>query len=511
MGGTDLGAVADWREAIDGSSVVVWFPAELDSGHELREALATGRPLVVPHSPIVRDHLRACGAPAYTFAGLHDTIGMAGAVHAALAGGRGRRLGEHARSAVLAESWERSANRVVEALAPRAVRAVPRPRARGDRLAIALIDIHGSDGGGERLLTEIVEGLCRHPSRPDVRLVCVDDPDVNFSPPLRRARAAGATVTRRPPRGGRGGRAIRARRRRRRLADLGPDRRAGRVGDAGGGDDPRRRVAALRDHRRQRRGDRGAHRARLGRDRRSRHVLVPLHPRRHRRPDPRCRRAPQRHPARRAARGRDSERRAGRGRPPALRAACEVPAQPRAPQPAQELRRARARRSRGCAARGGRSRSWRRAPAPTTRTGGRTSSGSGTCPPPTSRRSARARAASCRRRSTRPAASRSSRPCSRDFRSPARASRRSSSRSSATAVHAELFDPGDPEQLERALTTIWQPSPGDVQAFYENIRLVGRRTWRDVADDYLQVLAHAAGTGPARGPSVTLGAAPQGK
>jgi glycosyltransferase involved in cell wall biosynthesis len=194
LGGGDVGAVADWREVIDAAAVIAWFPAALDAGHELREALATGRPVVAPFSPIVRDHLRACGAPAFTFAGLHDPVGMAGALHAALASGRGPRVGECARDAVLGESWEPSAMRIVEALAPRPARSVPRPAPRGDRLAVALVDVQGSDGGGERLLTEIVEGLCRHPSRPDVRLVCVDDPELNFSPPLRRARAAGATV-----------------------------------------------------------------------------------------------------------------------------------------------------------------------------------------------------------------------------------------------------------------------------------------------------------------------------
>jgi glycosyltransferase involved in cell wall biosynthesis len=193
MGPLDVGAVADWRDALF-ASVIVWFPAELDAGHELREALATGRPVVAPHSAIVRDHLRACGAPAYTFAGLHDPVGLAAALHAALADGGRRRVGECAAAAVRAESWESSALRIVDAVAPRPARSVPRARARGERLAVALIDAQGSDGGGERLLTEIVEGLCRHPSDPDVRLVCVDDPDVNFSPPLRRARELGATV-----------------------------------------------------------------------------------------------------------------------------------------------------------------------------------------------------------------------------------------------------------------------------------------------------------------------------
>ena len=136
----------------------------------------------------------ACGAPAYTFAGLHDPVGLTAAMDAALTDPRARRVAQSARGAVRAESGAGAGARIVDAVAPRPPRAIPRPRPRGDRLAIALVDTQGSDGGGERLLGEIVEGLCLHPSQPDVRLVCVDDPAANFSPPLRRARAAGATV-----------------------------------------------------------------------------------------------------------------------------------------------------------------------------------------------------------------------------------------------------------------------------------------------------------------------------
>ena len=62
-------------------------------------------------------------------------------------------------------------------------------------------------------------------------------------------------------------------------------------------------------------------------------------------------------------------------------------------------------------------------------------------------------------------------------------------------AHAELFDPGDPEAAARALAAIWQPSPRDVRRAYENIERVGRRTWVDVAGDYLEVLASAARRG----------------
>jgi glycosyltransferase involved in cell wall biosynthesis len=194
MGGHDVGAVEDWRATLWAAAVVVWFPAALDAGHELREALATGRPVVAPFSPVVRDHLRACGAPAYVTPGLHDPVALAAAMRTALTDVRGPRVGASARAAVLGESWQRSAEAIVRAVAPRPARTAARPRARGDRLAVALVDAQGSSGGGERLLSEIVVGLCRHPSRPDVRLVCVDDPEVAFAPPLRAARAAGATV-----------------------------------------------------------------------------------------------------------------------------------------------------------------------------------------------------------------------------------------------------------------------------------------------------------------------------
>jgi glycosyltransferase involved in cell wall biosynthesis len=75
-------------------------------------------------------------------------------------------------------------------------------------------------------------------------------------------------------------------------------------------------------------------------------------------------------------------------------------------------------------------------------------------------------------------------------------------------AYAELFDPGDPEQLTAALTTIWQPSPQDVRRFYENAERVGRRTWADVAGDYLEVLEAAARARGGRRASARLDLAP---
>jgi glycosyltransferase involved in cell wall biosynthesis len=73
---------------------------------------------------------------------------------------------------------------------------------------------------------------------------------------------------------------------------------------------------------------------------------------------------------------------------------------------------------------------------------------------------------------------------------------------------AELFDPCDPDDAARALTAIWRPAPAAVRAFYENTARVARRTWIDVAGDYLSVLARAASGGSGDRRAATLDPAP---
>jgi hypothetical protein len=73
---------------------------------------------------------------------------------------------------------------------------------------------------------------------------------------------------------------------------------------------------------------------------------------------------------------------------------------------------------------------------------------------------------------------------------------------------AQLFDPADPEDVARAVRAIWRPSPEDVARFYDNAARVGRRTWIDVAGDYLEVLESAARAGSGARATATLDAAP---
>jgi glycosyltransferase involved in cell wall biosynthesis len=75
-------------------------------------------------------------------------------------------------------------------------------------------------------------------------------------------------------------------------------------------------------------------------------------------------------------------------------------------------------------------------------------------------------------------------------------------------AYAERFDPADPEGLAHALTAIWRPTPLAGRRFYENIARVRRRTWHDVAGDYLEVLNRAAAAGPSDRASARLDSAP---
>ena len=226
MGGKDVGAVEDWRDALYTSAVIAWFPAELDAGHELREALATGRPVVVPHSPVVRAHLRACGAPAYTFAGLHDVIGLAAALRAALTDGAARGVGDCARRAVLAEPWEPSA--AAHRRRARSAAGAIRARAAGARRAPR--DRAGRRAGQRRRRRAPSHrdgpGSLRAPLPPRCPPRLRGRPGRQLQPSAAaRARGRGDGHGS-APRGRGGARARRDRGRRRRLADLGADRGA---------------------------------------------------------------------------------------------------------------------------------------------------------------------------------------------------------------------------------------------------------------------------------------------
>ena len=200
--GQDVVAVDDWRAAAEDAGVLLLAAVDRDLGWTLREALATGRPVVAAGGPALAGHLDALGAPAYPFAG--DVVQLAEALHAALRDDRGSALGASARAAVLAESPQAAARALLAALAA-AVTATHRRRpsattvsvgreAARDGLAIGVINPHPSAGGGERFLRQLLRSLTAHPSRPRITLVCQEDPARNFDAGLDELRALGIDV-----------------------------------------------------------------------------------------------------------------------------------------------------------------------------------------------------------------------------------------------------------------------------------------------------------------------------
>jgi glycosyltransferase involved in cell wall biosynthesis len=216
IGGRDVLALADPAAIAAHAGVIVLGEDGAGVGWMLRQALATGRPVVAPSSWLIRDHLSALGTSAYLYAG--DAAALALALGAALRGDRGPGLGAAGRAAVLAESWADTARGVLGALSDAvAVAGSPRPgpgtvsipapldparldparldpaRARGDGtgLAVDIVNLRASGGGGERFLRSLALAMVAHRSRPRVRVVCRVDPGVAFDPGVAQLRAAG--------------------------------------------------------------------------------------------------------------------------------------------------------------------------------------------------------------------------------------------------------------------------------------------------------------------------------
>ena len=156
MGGREAVTVPDWRAATASAGVILLGEHTADIGVTLREALATGRPVVAPATPLVSDHLACVGAGAYLYPGSGDVAGLTRAVAAALQRDRGTALEAAARDAVLRESWADAARGLYGALheallpTPRTLRSGP--EASGDGLAVCVLNPHASGGGGERFL-----------------------------------------------------------------------------------------------------------------------------------------------------------------------------------------------------------------------------------------------------------------------------------------------------------------------------------------------------------------------
>jgi glycosyltransferase involved in cell wall biosynthesis len=203
LAGDEVVAVDDWREAAAHAGAIVLFESHPGDGWTLREALATGVPVVTPQTSLVGDHLSALGAGAYPFAGPNDTSSLAAAIAAALRRDRGPDLERAAREAVLAESWTDSASALyevlIESVAPPAEKALERVRAEvtNERLSVCVLNPRSSEGGGERFMRELVLGMAQHESAPQVKLVCQIKPFEPFDPgtaPLKRASVDVVTV-----------------------------------------------------------------------------------------------------------------------------------------------------------------------------------------------------------------------------------------------------------------------------------------------------------------------------
>ncbi len=201
MGGTELLVADDWRDALATAAVVVLTDATPDAGWAVREALASGRPVVVPSTRWMREHLDRVGATAYVYEDFLQPVGLSRAIVAALRGDRGP-IEAPARDAVLAESWEPAARGVLHALvrslgepaAPAPAHHAPRVEVGGQGLEVCVLNPHASSGGGERFMRELVEGMARDASRPRITLVCGRGADYGFDPDMERMREAGIEV-----------------------------------------------------------------------------------------------------------------------------------------------------------------------------------------------------------------------------------------------------------------------------------------------------------------------------
>jgi glycosyltransferase involved in cell wall biosynthesis len=200
--GREVVATEDWRAAAVSAAVVVMADGASGRGWTIREALATGTPVVAPNTPLVRDHLAACGASAYLYAGPHDVRTLADALVGALRGDRGAALGSAAREAVLAESWETAARQLYGALSqsldrPDAVAPGPMParvEVVRDRLALCVVNPKASGGGGERFMRQMVHAMAAHRSGPRVKLICKSEPHIAFDPGTAILERAGVEV-----------------------------------------------------------------------------------------------------------------------------------------------------------------------------------------------------------------------------------------------------------------------------------------------------------------------------
>jgi glycosyltransferase involved in cell wall biosynthesis len=185
--GHDVVAVADWRESVAQAGVLVLGSADLGTGWVLREALAYGRPVVVPSTPWTRDHLAAVGADAY----LYSTVpNLVTAMVAALRRQRGEALEAAAHEAVRAESWENAARTLYHVLSdavapdPTPAKAAPIRTSTAEvvrePLRVCVVNPNANGGGGETFMHQLSVAMASHASTPEITLVCQVRPGALF-------------------------------------------------------------------------------------------------------------------------------------------------------------------------------------------------------------------------------------------------------------------------------------------------------------------------------------------
>lgn len=215
--GTELIHVEEWTAHVDSAAVIFLSAMGVGPGWTLRTALATGRPVVAPAFPVLRDHLATIGTDAYMYAGPFDVRTMATSITSALRRDRGLSLEPAARDAVVGESYQDAARTLLDLLhaavdrgtgATTSVAAgLPRPpAAKGpvastgpevevhQRLEVCVLNPNPSGGGGERFMRQLVAGMGGHASHPRVKLVCQVDPNATFDPGTDLLRRAGVEV-----------------------------------------------------------------------------------------------------------------------------------------------------------------------------------------------------------------------------------------------------------------------------------------------------------------------------